>query len=85
MARMYGAFDRAFCPKCRTDSGPDCAHRSRGKRGQRWVEERQWRSEVEQDVLDVMEEVELLHFVEATWLPDWYIEKLDPVWVRLWT
>lgn len=83
MARMYGAYARPWCPQCRTRSGPDCMDESRGKRGQRQLEERQWRREVEQDVLDVEEELRLLDFVEKTWLPDWYVEGFDPIWVRL--
>lgn len=83
MARMLGTFGRPRCPRCRTASGPDCADASRGKRGQRQYEERQWRREVEQDVLDVEEELHFLDFVEKTWLPDWYLEKIDLIWVRL--
>ena len=56
---------------------------AQGKSGQRKHEERQWRREIEQDVLDVVEELQLWHFVQTTWLPDWYIEKMNTVWVRL--
>jgi hypothetical protein len=83
MARMLGTFGRPRCPNCRAASGPDCADASRGKSGQRQYEERQWRREVEQDVLDVEEELQFLDFVEKTWLPDWYVEKIDLIWVRL--
>lgn len=54
-----------------------------GAYARRKYEDRQWRREIEQDVLDVEQELQLLHFVETTWLPDWYIEKMNTIWVRL--
>jgi hypothetical protein len=82
---MYGAYARPRCPRCRAASGPDCADVSRGKGGQRKYEERLWRREVEQDIHVVEEELRVVELVETTWLPDWYIDKLDDglIWVRL--
>lgn len=82
MARMYGAYGRPRCPSCRTASGPDCADASRGKGGQRRYEDRQWRRDVEEDLLDVEEELRALDFIERTWLPGWYLDRFDFIWVR---
>jgi hypothetical protein len=84
---MYGAYARPRCPSCRTASGPDCADASRGKGGQRKHEERLWRRDVEDDILDVEQELALASFFETTWMPDWYydeaIDQANPIWVRL--
>jgi hypothetical protein len=82
MARMYGAYAQPRCPRCRAASGPDCADASREKGGQRKREERQWRRDVEEDIRDVEQELRILEMVEKTWLPRWYVEDLDLIWVR---
>ncbi len=83
MARMYGAYARPRCPSCRAASGPDCADASRSKSGQRHSEDRQWRREGEQDILDVEAELRIKYFAEKWRLPRWYVEDLHLVWVRL--
>lgn len=52
MARMYGEYTQPRCPSCRASSGPDCVSMSRGKDGQRRLEDRQWRHDWADDVAD---------------------------------
>lgn len=90
MTRMYGAYGKPRCPKCRAASGPDCADASRGKRAQRFREEREWRRDWVEDIDDAYWErwnVELLGRMTRGFSSD-PLEHLDryygyrPVWAH---